>query len=144
MFSHTVKGQEYNMPLLSRFLAGGDKYADPHLTGDGFFPQLEARLIDYELLTGADGKRTVAFGWHAGGLQILGTEFRLRFIPCMLLVAGTLEALVAMSQKHLERGVASPFLVSNCLPCRCPGNNVGLPTVHSPTTYLVKSRISSR
>ncbi|KAI9442482.1 hypothetical protein H4582DRAFT_1928654 [Lactarius indigo] len=91
MFSHTIKGQEFNMPLLSRFLAGGDKYANPHLTGDESLPQLGARLIDYELLTGADGKRTVAFGWHAG-------------------VAGTLEALVAMAKKHLERGVASPFL----------------------------------
>src|SRR5258708_30309890 len=58
MFSHTIKGQEYNMPLLSRFLAGGYRYADPHLTGDGSLPHLEARLIDYELLTGADGKRT--------------------------------------------------------------------------------------
>jgi hypothetical protein len=27
------------------------------------------------------------------------------------LVAGTLEALTAMALKHLERGVASPFLV---------------------------------
>lgn len=75
MFSHTIKGQEYNMPLLSRFLAGGEKHADPHLTGDGSLPQLEARLIDYELLTGADGKRTVAFGWHAGGLQIPAPNF---------------------------------------------------------------------
>lgn len=43
----------------------------------------------------------------------------------MFLVAGTLEALVAMAQKHLERGVASPFLVSNYLVRRCPGNNMG-------------------
>ena len=59
----------------------------------------------------------------------------------MFLVAGTLEALVAMAQKHLERGVASPFLVSNRLVRRYRGNNVtvGLPTVHSPATYLVKS-----
>ncbi len=70
MFSHTIKGQEYNMPLLSRFLAGGNEYADPHLTGDESLPHLGARLIDYELLTGADGKRAVAFGWHAGGLQL--------------------------------------------------------------------------
>jgi hypothetical protein len=68
MFSHTYKGQEYNMPLLSRFLAEGDYYADPNLTGEKPIPQLEARLIDYELLTGPDGKRTVAFGWHAGGV----------------------------------------------------------------------------
>ena len=43
-----------------------------------------------------------------------------------LLVAGTLEALSAMALKHLERGVASPFLVSNYLARRCPRNNFGL------------------
>ncbi|KAI0268740.1 Saccharopine dehydrogenase-domain-containing protein [Gloeopeniophorella convolvens] len=91
MFSHTVKGQEYNMSLLSRFLSGGDRYASPELTGGESAPGLEARLIDYELLTGEDGKRTVAFGWHAG-------------------VAGTLEALAAMAHKHLEQGIASAFL----------------------------------
>jgi alpha-aminoadipic semialdehyde synthase len=68
MFSHTAKGQEYNMPLLSRFLVGGDRYADPDLSNDKSPPQLAARLVDYELLTGTDGKRTVAFGWHAGGV----------------------------------------------------------------------------
>jgi alpha-aminoadipic semialdehyde synthase len=68
MFSHTAKGQEYNMPLLSRFLSGGGRYADPKLSGDESLPQLMARLVDYELLTGTDGKRTVAFGWHAGGV----------------------------------------------------------------------------
>jgi len=67
MFSHTAKGQEYNVPLLSRFLVGGDRYADLKLSGDKSLPQLAARLVDYELLTGTDGKRTVAFGWHAGG-----------------------------------------------------------------------------
>ncbi|KAI0041595.1 hypothetical protein FA95DRAFT_1683107 [Auriscalpium vulgare] len=88
MFSHTIKGQEYNMPLLSRFLKG-DASASPELVGGQ--PGLEARLIDYELLTDAEGKRTVAFGWHAG-------------------VAGTLEALAAMAHNQLERGVASSFL----------------------------------
>ena len=67
MFSHTAKGQEYNVPLLSRFLVGGDRYADLKLSADKFLPQLTPRLVDYELLTGTDGKRTVAFGWHAGG-----------------------------------------------------------------------------
>jgi hypothetical protein len=38
----------------------------------------------------------------------------------MFLVAGTLEALVAMAQKHLERGVASPFLVSSHLRADAP------------------------
>jgi alpha-aminoadipic semialdehyde synthase len=68
MFSHTAKGQEYNMPLLSRFLVGGDIYADSKLSNGTPLPQFVARLVDHELLTGTDGKRTVAFGWHAGGV----------------------------------------------------------------------------
>lgn len=52
MFSHTHKGQHYNMELLSKFLGSGD---------------LSPRLIDYELLADEDGKRTVGFGWYAGG-----------------------------------------------------------------------------
>ncbi|SJL06912.1 uncharacterized protein ARMOST_10254 [Armillaria ostoyae] len=51
MFSHTAKGQAYNLPLLSCFL------------GNKELP----RLIDFELLTDAvTGKRTVGFGWYAG------------------------------------------------------------------------------
>jgi len=57
MFSHTTKGQPYNMELLSRFLS-----SRPQET-----PSLQPRLIDYELLVGDDGKRTVGFGWFAGG-----------------------------------------------------------------------------
>lgn len=56
MFSHTIKGQLYNMELLSKFLAS-DSGAKP-----------PARLIDFELLTSEDGKRTVGFGWYAGGV----------------------------------------------------------------------------
>ncbi|VDC06971.1 unnamed protein product [Peniophora sp. CBMAI 1063] len=87
MFSHTIKGQEYNMPLLSRFLADGDAFH----AGAKSEPGLEARLIDYELLTDESGKRTVMFGFYAG-------------------VAGALESLSAMAHKHLEHGVASAFL----------------------------------
>lgn len=53
MFSHTGKGQSYNMPLLSKFIK----------------PRAD-RLIDYEFLTDGPapaGKRVVAFGWFAGG-----------------------------------------------------------------------------
>ena len=60
MFSHTVKGQLYNMELLSKFLASENPAAPESGT-------LLPRLVDYELLTGADGKRTVGFGWFAGG-----------------------------------------------------------------------------
>lgn len=56
MFSHTHKGQFYNMPLLAQFLSSDLKEA-----------QTKPRLIDYELLTDEQGKRTVGFGWFAGG-----------------------------------------------------------------------------
>jgi len=41
-------------------------------------------------------------------------------------VAGTLEALSAMALKHLEDGVASPFLVSTRLGLLYLGADVGL------------------
>ena len=41
----------------------------------------------------------------------------------MILVAGTLEALSAMAHKHLQLGVASPFLVSVCLTYRSVGTD---------------------
>lgn len=60
------------------------------------FTQSTARLIDYELLTDTNGKRTVAFGWYAGA-------------------AGVPEALSAVAHDHLEIGVSSPFLVGSTL-----------------------------
>ncbi len=48
IFSHTMKGQPYNMPLLRRILDQG------------------CTLLDYELIRNDAGLRTVAFGRHAG------------------------------------------------------------------------------
>lgn len=60
MFSHTAKGQPYNTPLLARFIAHPEASAEDN--------NVLPRLIDYELLTNeTDGKRTVGFGWFAGG-----------------------------------------------------------------------------
>lgn len=47
-FSHTIKGQPYNMPLLRRLLVLG------------------STLLDYELVTDDHSVRTIAFGRHAG------------------------------------------------------------------------------
>lgn len=97
MFSHTAKGQMYNMPLLSRFVGEGKE---------------APRLIDYELLTGSDGKRVVGFGWFAGGellehpLDAPGTDKPL--FPA----AGLVEGLSASAHDFLSLGVSSPFLVS--------------------------------
>lgn len=60
MFSHTAKGQPYNTPLLERFIK------DPRADSNKQY----RRLIDYELLTDGDGKRTIGFGYHAGGSKI--------------------------------------------------------------------------
>ena len=59
MFSHTAKGQTYNTALLSKFLAEIPAVGDPLLP----------RLIDFEFLTDEHGKRTVGFGWFAGGMH---------------------------------------------------------------------------
>jgi hypothetical protein len=53
------------------------------------------------------------------------------------LVAGTLEALLAMAHKHLERGVASPFLVSSHLELLRLGTDArrsshSIPPAHTP------------
>jgi len=72
-FSHTHKGQTYNMSKLRRYLESGSS------------------LIDYELLTDDGGKRLVAFGKFAGyagminclhgvGLQLLSRGFRTPFL----------------------------------------------------------------
>ncbi|HFB64158.1 MAG TPA: alanine dehydrogenase [Aeromonadales bacterium] len=47
-FSHTHKGQSYNMPLLEKFR------------------QQKATLLDYELITDDNNNRTIAFGRYAG------------------------------------------------------------------------------
>lgn len=47
-FSHTIKGQPYNMPLLKRYLEQG------------------CSLVDYELIADADGRRLIFFSLHAG------------------------------------------------------------------------------
>jgi alanine dehydrogenase len=59
-FSHTIKGQPCNMPLLRRIL------------------ELECTLVDYECVADEDGRRLIFFGQHAGfagmidGLAALG------------------------------------------------------------------------
>ena len=63
-FSHTIKGQSYNMPLLQRFLDQG------------------CTLIDYETIVDESGKRTIAFGRYAGiagavdSLMVLAEKYR--------------------------------------------------------------------
>lgn len=104
------------MPLLARYVAPSSVAALGG--GEGGFP----RLIDYELITGEDGKRTVGFGWFAGGTCFFSPPQSSCFLVLLTwilighwtfrIVAGVLESLSAMAQAHLELGIASPFLVS--------------------------------
>lgn len=48
MFSHTIKGQKQNLPLLKKMLNN------------------DCSLIDYELFKTKEGKRVIGFGWYAG------------------------------------------------------------------------------
>ncbi|MEA3356425.1 MAG: bifunctional lysine ketoglutarate reductase /saccharopine dehydrogenase family protein [Candidatus Bipolaricaulota bacterium] len=58
-FSHTVKGQVYNMPMLQRIL------------------DLDCTLIDYEKITDADGRRLIFFGNYAGLAGMIETLWAL-------------------------------------------------------------------
>lgn len=66
MFSHTAKGQPYNTGLLSQFASPSDGLSGSAAEFEKTL-ELWPRLIDYELLTNDQGKRTVGFGWFAGG-----------------------------------------------------------------------------
>lgn len=72
-FSHTHKGQPYNMAMLKKFVDS------------------KCTLIDYELLKNENGERLVAFGKFAGyagminclhgmGLQLLNRGYRTPFL----------------------------------------------------------------
>jgi saccharopine dehydrogenase (NAD+, L-lysine-forming) len=58
-FSHTIKGQPYNMPMLQRML------------------DLECTLIDYERIVDAKNRRLVFFGRHAGLAGMIDTLWAL-------------------------------------------------------------------
>jgi alpha-aminoadipic semialdehyde synthase len=60
VFSHTIKGQAYNMPLLQRFLDRG------------------ATLIDYERIVDDQGRRLIAFGNYAGIAGAIDSVWALR------------------------------------------------------------------
>lgn len=71
-FSHVIKGQSYNMPMLRRLM------------------ELGCTLIDYERIVDAEGRRKVAFGFHAG-------------------LAGAIDTLWALGQRWAHLGVETPL-----------------------------------
>lgn len=61
-FSHTIKGQPHNMPMLKRMM------------------ELGCTLIDYERVVDENGKRLIFFGWHAGVAGMIETLVALKRI----------------------------------------------------------------
>lgn len=59
IFPHVTKSQQYNMPMLQRFLDGG------------------CTLIDYELITDRRQRRLIFFGRHAGYAGMIDTLWAL-------------------------------------------------------------------
>lgn len=58
-FSHTIKGQEHNMPMLKRMM------------------ELKCQLLDYELITDDKGRRLIFFGNYAGLAGMIDTLWAL-------------------------------------------------------------------
>ncbi|HRS53962.1 MAG TPA: bifunctional lysine ketoglutarate reductase /saccharopine dehydrogenase family protein [Bacteroidales bacterium] len=54
-FSHVIKGQPYNMPMLKKII------------------ELKSTLIDYECMTDETGKRVIFFGQYAGYAGMINT-----------------------------------------------------------------------
>ena len=59
-FSHTIKGQPHNMPMLRRMM------------------ELGCDLIDYERVVDEKNRRLVFFGWHAGVAGMIESLVALR------------------------------------------------------------------
>ena len=58
-FSHVIKGQEYNMPMLKKMM------------------ELRCNLIDYEKVADQEGRRLIFFGRHAGLAGMIDTLWAL-------------------------------------------------------------------
>ena len=58
-FSHTIKGQKHNMPILKRMM------------------ELKCNLIDYEKIVDEQGKRLIFFGKYAGLAGMINTLWAL-------------------------------------------------------------------
>ena len=85
-FSHTIKGQAYNMPMLQTMI------------------DRQCNLIDYERVLDEKNRRLIFFGRYAGR-----KEPALIFFGRYAGLAGMLDTLHGYGQKLLARGLDTPF-----------------------------------
>lgn len=91
-FSHTIKGQKHNMPLLQKIIASG------------------STLIDYERVTDREGRRILYFGRYAGDagaidiLSLMGEYWEARGLktPLKAVRRAHQYTSVADAQRHLK------------------------------------------
>ena len=111
-FSHTIKGQPYNMGMLRKMM------------------QLECNLIDYETITDDAGRRLVFFGVHAGlagmidSLWALGRRLQVegRQTPLLRITpAHQYESLKAAKRELAEvaTDIANSEALAGCGPIVC-------------------------
>lgn len=112
-FSHVIKGQSYNMPMLKRMM------------------EMKCNLIDYERVIDEQGKRLIFFGYFAGmagminslwalGLRLkdygLGSKLsRLKQAKDYHSLSEAREAISAVGQQVAEEGIPSdlrPYVVA--------------------------------
>lgn len=95
-FSHTIKAQESNMPLLDAIL------------------EKNIRLIDFERIIDENGQRLVAFGKYAGKIETFQTKYEQLTFCFKLLrigVAGMINILHGLGLRLLALGHHTPFMV---------------------------------
>lgn len=108
-FSHTIKGQEYNMPLLQNMI---DK---------------KASLIDYERITDDQGRRLIFFGHFAG---LAGTINSLWSLGQRMKIKGIQTPFEVLQQTHNYDSLAEAKAVVSDIGCQIKEN--GLPKEISP------------
>lgn len=85
-FSHTIKGQSYNMPLLRRL------------------KELHCTLLDYELVTDEEGRRLIFFSHHAG---LVGMTDSLWMLGRRLEVLGHRTPFLELEPSHAYRDLSA-------------------------------------
>lgn len=85
-FSHTIKGQSYNMPLLARL------------------EELGCTLFDYELVTNEKGQRLIFFSHHAG---LVGMTDSLWMLGRRLEVLGHRTPFLELEPSHAYRDLSA-------------------------------------
>jgi saccharopine dehydrogenase (NAD+, L-lysine-forming) len=81
MFSHTIKGQKQNLPLLKKILKN------------------DCSLIDYELFKTKENRREIGFGWHAGIIGCYLTLSKILKIKNKLHQRSTMNDLISQIKK---------------------------------------------